>query len=275
MSKRLVVANWKMYVATPKEVAAFGAAFAKQSGGFAGVDVWVAPPALLIAPLCAIASAAHVKVGAQHVSAYPHGAHTGDISAAMVKAAGATFTIVGHSEERAAGQSDTQVRDALMQAVANKLVPVLCVGEEVRDANGSHFEYIAQQLHTALQTFPKMGTRLVVAYEPVWAIGKSAADAMKPSDLQEMHIFIRKTLTGMMGRAGADQVPVLYGGSVEVDNAPALIEEGGVAGFLVGHASADPKIFIELLKSLCKPTKTPQRKAAPKTPQKTQKKSKK
>ncbi|MDB5224858.1 MAG: triosephosphate isomerase [Candidatus Adlerbacteria bacterium] len=223
---------------------------AKGTAAFPGVDVWVAAPYTLIPGLAALKSPM-VKVGAQAVSANT-GAHTGEVSAAMAKSVGATFTIVGHSERRAQGESDAAVYANLQAALAQKLIPVLCVGESERDPNGAHFEYIENQLTSALRGFNK-ASKLVIAYEPVWAIGKSAGDAMKPADLQEMHIFIRKTLTAILGRAVADTVSIIYGGSVEAENAASLLEEGGVSGFLVGHASATPNTFIDIL-SLCKKT---------------------
>jgi triosephosphate isomerase len=117
-----------------------------------------------------------------------------------------------------------------------------------RDAQGSYLALIAEQLTSALKG--NKTTKLVIAYEPVWAIGKGANDAMKPHDLQEMVIFIRKTLVDLVGRAAALKVPIVYGGSVEASNARALLKEGGVAGFLVGHASADADAFSALLKTL-------------------------
>jgi triosephosphate isomerase len=156
---------------------------------------------------------------------------------------------VGHSERRAAGDSDETVHAALRAAAGAGLVSILCVGETERDAGGAHFSFVEGQLSSALKDFPKQSaSKLVVAYEPVWAIGKTAADAMKPQELREMAIFIKKTLAGIFERKAALRVPILYGGSVEPENARALIAEGGVGGFLVGHASTSVDSFIEILK---------------------------
>ena len=127
---------------------------------------------------------------------------------------------------------------------------MLCIGEQKRDDSGAHFELLATQL-AALTHFPRTAvSKLIVAYEPVWAIGKTASEAMKPIEVRETAIFIRKTLADILGRDAALRIPVLYGGSVDPDNAARLIQEGDVSGFLVGHASAKLESFLEILKTV-------------------------
>jgi triosephosphate isomerase len=178
----------------------------------------------------------------------------------MLKGVGASYVIVGHSERRlsaqagAQGESDESVRAQIENAYAAKLTPILCVGEKERDPGGAHFSLIESQLTSTLSALGRsaLGGKnipLVVAYEPVWAIGKSAGDAMRGSDLREMSIFIRKTLADMFDRKAAMRVSILYGGSVEGENAHALLSEGDVQGFLVGHASAGLDSFIDILKA--------------------------
>jgi triosephosphate isomerase len=170
----------------------------------------------------------------------------------MLKDAGAAFVIVGHSERRAAGENDEIIKKQLNEVGEAKLRAVLCVGERVREESGEHFSVIKEQLRSALEgSSKKVFSKLVVAYEPVWAIGKQAADAMKPQEVQESTIFIKKSLTELLGREVAAKIPVLYGGSVEESNAAALLKEGGVNGFLVGHASASLETFLPILKA-CK-----------------------
>src|SRR6185503_6622859 len=130
----------------------------------------------------------------------------------------------------------------MLEASAQGLAIVLCVGERERHESGEHFAFIKEQLATALSGLPKKAlSKLVIAYEPVWAIGKHADDAMKPQEIQESAIFIRKTL---IEPAAAKRVPILYGGSVEESNAAQILKEGGVNGFLVGHASSDLGHFL-------------------------------
>jgi triosephosphate isomerase len=165
----------------------------------------------------------------------------------MAKSAGAAFALIGHSERRAMGESDEAIRAAFAAAAGAGLVPILCVGELERQADGSHVAFVAAQLHSALRGTQSLAGKIAVAYEPVWAIGQAADAAMKPADVREMAIFIRKTLADILGRQSALRAPILYGGSVEPQNAAALIEEGDVSGLLVGHASADITSFLEIL----------------------------
>jgi triosephosphate isomerase (TIM) len=141
-----------------------------------------------------------------------------------------------------------------MSALAAGLTVVLCVGEHERHPDGSHFQEVANQISRALSGLPAIGRKLIIAYEPVWAIGKTAAEAMQGEELEEVAIFIRKILSETLGREAVAKVPILYGGSVEPANAHALIEQGGVQGLLVGHASANLDSYIEILKQ-CRKSK--------------------
>jgi triosephosphate isomerase len=244
--KRLVIANWKMYLDNLEVAKEYSRALKRKVRGLSGVEVVVVPPTPFVEAVSSILESSPIHVGVQTVSAY-QGAHTGEVSAAMARSAGADFAIIGHSERRALGESNEMIHQELVQAASAGFRPVLCVGELVHNEDGAHFGLVAEQLRTALAGAQSLTNKLVVAYEPVWAIGKTSADAMKPADVREMVIFIRKTLADVLGRAAALKVPILYGGSVEPDNAPALIADGDVAGFLVGHASADVTTFFDIV----------------------------
>ena len=237
-----------MYVESPEAAKKLAAGLRRKARAFVGAEAWLAPSFPLIAPVATALKGSPIKVGAQTISVHSSAAHTGEVSAKMLKALGASFAIVGHSERRAAGETDELIREQLMAALSSGLTAILCVGEAVREPDGSHFAQIANQIHRALQGVVPAG-RLIVAYEPVWAIGKQAEDAMQGEDLEETAIFIRKILSEALGRDAVARVPILYGGSVEPGNAAALLKEGGVNGFLVGHASADADSFIEILKA--------------------------
>lgn len=251
--KPIIVGNWKMYVTTQEEVKKFASGLRRKAPLFKNTEVKIAPPFTLLASTAAAFKNSVVKVGAQSVSQFIDEKRTGEVSAAMAKAAGATFAIVGHSERRAMGEDAAQVRAQVLRMHEEGLTIILCIGETERDPAGAYLSVITGQLSSALDKLPilKPG-KLVVAYEPVWAIGKSAADAMKAPDLREMSIFIKKTLTGYMERAAALKVPILYGGAVEASNARELLEEGDVNGLLVGHASASLESFVEILKAVKK-----------------------
>lgn len=251
--KSLIVGNWKMYIASPEAAKKFAAGLRRKIPLYKNVDVSIAPPFTLLSTTVAAFKNSDVKVGAQSVSSFIDEKRTGEVSVAMVKAVGATFAIVGHSERRAMGESNATVRAQLLRAHEQGLTIVLCIGEQERDPAGAYLSVITEQLSSALEKLPVLKTgKLVVAYEPVWAIGKSAAEAMKGPDLREMSIFIKKTLTGYMERSAALKVPILYGGAVEAGNARELLEEGDVNGLLVGHASASLDSFVEILKAVKK-----------------------
>lgn len=250
--KRLVIGNWKMYVESPHDAQDFAVTLRRKSRGFAGVDALVAPPFPLIPAVADALSSSPIRVGAQTVSAYNDGKRTGEVSAATLKELGVSFVIIGHSERRVMGESDATVRAQLERAVEAGLTAVLCIGETERSGDGEHFSWIERQLGSALNKLPMSSVgKIIIAYEPVWAIGKRAEEAMQGADLQEMQIFIKKTVAELLDRKAAQRIPILYGGSVDASNAQTLLVEGGVSGFLVGRASASVESFLEILK-VCK-----------------------
>jgi triosephosphate isomerase len=251
VKKPILIANWKMYVQKPEEAKRYAHALKRRAQLLSKAEVTLAPAFTLLPTLAlALGKSKTIRLGAQTLSAYTEAPHTGDISAAMLKAVGATSVIIGHSERRHAGESDEQIRQELRAAHSANLAAVLCIGEEERDPSGSHFTVIEKQLAAALKD--KTSGKLLIAYEPVWAIGKSASDAMRPNELEEMAIFIRKTLADVLGRQSVPKVPILYGGSVEPENAGALMKEGNVSGFLIGHASADTGSLLQILEACLK-----------------------
>jgi triosephosphate isomerase len=248
MAKRIVIANWKLYMESPEEAKKFAVSLRKKARTFVGVETWLAPSYPLIPVVAGALKGSALKVGAQTVSAFETGAHTGEVSAAALKNTGTSFVIVGHSERRAMGETDATVHQQFVRVAEEKMIAVLCVGERERSADGAHFTFIEEQLRSALAGAQSYASKLVVAYEPVWAIGKTAAEALQPADLEEMVIFIKKVLADVLGNPAGLRVPVLYGGSVEPSNAAALMESG-VNGFLVGHESAQIEPFMEILKA--------------------------
>ncbi len=247
MKKILIAANWKLYVTEVEDAKNLASQLKRKISKVKNIDTVILPSAPLISTVAAVIKKSSITVGAQTVSPFLDGAHTGYESAAAFKSAGVKWALVGHSERRAI-ESEDLIQTQVQAAAKAGLSVILCVGETERDPQqGAHFSLIERQLSSALAHFPTKGTKLVIAYEPVWAIGKSAAQAARPSDLEEMSIFIRRALTELFDRTAATKIPILYGGSVDGSNAQDLLKQGGVSGFLVGRASTSAKSFIEII----------------------------
>ena len=242
--RKLVAGNWKMNGSLDSlgEVIAIAEAAREVSG----VDVAVCPPFTLIAPTVVRASGS-VHVGAQDIHGNANGAHTGCVSAAMVKEAGATLAIAGHSERRAdQGESDEQVRAKAEAGLAAGLDMIVCVGEsEDQRQAGDHVAVVERQLAASLPDSIS-GAELVVAYEPIWAIG--TGKVATPQDVAEMHAAIRRALVGRYGDAG-HHIRILYGGSVKADNAAELFAVEDVDGALVGGASLTAAQFVPIIEA--------------------------
>lgn len=210
-------------------------------------DVVVAPPFVYLESVAEILDKKGVLLGAQDVHHEKFGPHTGEISIPMIKSLGATYVILGHSERRARGETDEQVHTKLLAVLQSGLVPVVCVGEKTRDANGQYLSSIEAQIRSALKDVPAAKVKqVVIAYEPIWAIG--TGNNATPADVREMSLFIEKVLTDLYGRASAQKVKVLYGGSVNEKNARELFAEGMMQGFLVGGASLHADSFSSIVK---------------------------
>lgn len=234
--KPLIAGNWKMngLVASLKEVARLGELMGGAAAG--DRDVLICPPATLIAAMAAPARKIGVAVGGQDCHPSEKGAHTGDISAEMLKDSGASFVIVGHSERRADhGETDAVVKAKAEAARRAGLTPIVCVGETEQERRaGKEEEIVGRQLAGSL---PDGGGALVIAYEPVWAIGTGLTPTI--DDIAAMHAFIR-------GKAGAG-LRILYGGSVKPSNAEEILAVDNVNGALVGGASLKADDFHAII----------------------------
>lgn len=166
----------------------------------------------------------------------------------ILKSFGTKFVIVGHSDRRAKGETEEIINRKVKIALRAGIIPLLCIGELFSDRDGEHFEFLRSQLRLALAGVKN--SKIIVAYEPVWAIGKSAKGAISPDELSQTVIFIKKVLSDILGRKIANQISVLYGGSVEPANAEALMRDTNIRGFLVGHASLDAKKFKTIAESM-------------------------
>ncbi len=238
--RQVIAGNWKM-----NGLAAEAERLAREvRAGAAGLgcDLLVCPPATVLARVAAALAGSTVAAGGQDCAAQEAGAHTGDVSAAMLRDAGATHVILGHSERRRDhGETDELVREKVAAAVAAGLVPIVCVGEteEQREA-GRETEIVGWQIEGSL---PKPFSGLL-AYEPIWAIGTGRSATER--DVGMMHAFIREELVRQFGEAAGRAVPILYGGSAKPENAAALLAVAEVGGALVGGASLDAAAFLAI-----------------------------
>ncbi|OHA86961.1 MAG: triose-phosphate isomerase [Candidatus Zambryskibacteria bacterium RIFCSPLOWO2_01_FULL_39_39] len=251
MKKRnIVVANWKMnpeMLDIAKEIFNNTRLTAKS---LKNTDVCLCPPFPFLHPLLKLNYPKNMFLGVQNISSEIKGAFTGEVSAYMVKSLGASFSIIGHSERRAMGESNEMIRKKMQTAFDADLTPILCVGEKERDKDGNHLEFIKNQIKESLFGLQKKYlVGITIAYEPIWAIGKSYLDAMSPTDIHETVLFIKKIIGELFGRDIALGSKILYGASVEAENVSEIVRIGNVDGFLVGHASLVPKQFSAILKA--------------------------
>ena len=243
LRRKLVAGNWKMNgsIAQLSELPAIALAAREVSG----VDVAICPPFTLIAP--ALTRSGGLTIGAQDVHSQPSGPHTGCVSASMIKEAGAKLVIAGHSERRAEQhESDSQVRAKAQAALAAGLITIVCVGEsDSQRRSGEHLAVVAGQLEGSLPDDWEEG-ELVIAYEPIWAIG--TGNVATAADVAEMHKAIRNACVERYGDRGS-RLRLLYGGSVKADNAGELFAVGDVDGALVGGASLTAEQFVPIIKA--------------------------
>lgn len=248
MTRRpLVAGNWKMngLRASAAELEAMIAAY--DAPLQARAELVVCPPATLLGAFPALAAGTGLTIGAQDCHPEPSGAHTGDISAEMIADAGAGFVIVGHSERRADhGETDALVRSKAEAAHRAGLVAIVCVGESEaeRDA-GKALDVVVGQIDGSVPNGAK-GENLVIAYEPIWAIGTGRTPS--EGDIEEMHRAIRQALRARFG-AGAESIRLLYGGSVKPENAGTILKLADVDGALVGGASLKATSFIGIARA--------------------------
>jgi triosephosphate isomerase len=243
MRRKLVAGNWKMNGSLGQLAELDAIAAAAEANP--GVDVAVCPPFTLIA--AAAQRAPSLAIGAQDVHGKECGAHTGCVSVAMLKEAGARLVIVGHSERRTdQREEDAEVRAKAEAALAGGLQAIVCVGEsDAQRQSGRAVEIVSAQLEGSLPREPGQG-ELVVAYEPIWAIG--TGNVATPGDVAEMHAAIRSRLRTLLGPRG-DAVRILYGGSVKADNAAELFAVPDVDGALVGGASLTAAQFVPIIEA--------------------------
>lgn len=243
-----VVANWKMNPPSFAEARKLLEMTRRAGEEAKGVSLIVAPPSIYVRDLRAAYKGRKLLFAAQNAHAEPAGSYTGEISLAQMKDSKVTHVIVGHAERRAVGETNDEVRKKVAGALEIGLTPILCIGEMSRAADGGFYPFVRTQIIAALGgVSANKVNRVVVAYEPVWAIGSDKS--MQPRDMHEMAIFIRKSIVEMHGQPGMS-MKILYGGAIDETNASAMLSGGDVGGFLVGRASCDHRRFPALLQAI-------------------------
>jgi triosephosphate isomerase len=243
-----IAANWKMFKTTHEALA-----YVRELGALikdvSGVEVIVAPPFTAIATAAEAARNTAIGIAAQNMSAEKEGAFTGEVSATMVKDAGATYVILGHSERRKlSGETDASVNRKVHVALAADLIPIVCVGETLEEREGGQMPAVLdRQVKDGLDglTGDQVGG-LIIAYEPVWAIGTGRNAT--PEQADEAHRHIRTRLRQWFGPTAADACRIQYGGSVKPDNITALVALPDVDGALVGGASLNVASFCDIIR---------------------------
>ena len=248
MRKKVIAANWKMFK-TPDQARDFFRDFLPMVAGHDRDEIVVCPPFLDIPTSVEAAKGSNVAIGAQDMHWEKEGAYTGEICCGMLLAVGVTHVIIGHSERRQyCGETDDVVNLKLKAALEAGLTPIVCVGEvlEEREAGLTEDVLRRQCLRAFHAISGKKATKLVVAYEPVWAIG--TGKTATPQMAADAHVLIRTEAAKAFGEEFGDHLRILYGGSVKPDNAKALMAETEIDGALVGGASLDPKSFAAIVK---------------------------
>lgn len=249
MRKKIVAGNWKCNTTVGAGVELVKAVMANvQSSGDPQVQVVVCPPFVHLTKVVESVDNNRVKVGAQNCATEAKGAFTGEVSAEMVKSTGAEYVIIGHSERREYyGENSAVLNKKVALALANGLIPIYCCGEPlaVREA-GTQNDYVKNQLEETVFQLPEEDfKKLVIAYEPIWAIGtgKTATSVQA----QEMHAFLRGAIAAKFGKKTAEGTSILYGGSCNAGNAKELFANKDVDGGLIGGASLDANNFLAIV----------------------------
>ena len=247
--KKLIAGNWKMNK-TSADAVSLAHELVTAVGSQPDVEVVICPPFTALEGVAKAIDGSLIKLGAQNMHFEASGAFTGEVSAPMLRAIFATHVILGHSERRTLfGETDEFVNKKVLAAFKNQLKPILCVGESLAEREaGATLKVVQTQTERCLEGVSKeQAVTLVMAYEPVWAIGTGKVATTEQA--QEVHAFIRGLLTKHYGEAVAQKVRILYGGSMKPANAPELLAQKDIDGGLIGGASLEARSFTELVKA--------------------------
>jgi triosephosphate isomerase len=252
MRKKIVAGNWKMNKTFEEGMALTSEVvnMVKDEVNSSKVTAILIPPFIHLHSVAALAASTAVAVGAQNCHQSASGAYTGEVSVSMIKSTGATYVILGHSERRAYfGETNALLAQKTDTVLKENLLPIYCCGETLEERNASkHFDVIRSQVAEGLfHLSAEQINNVVIAYEPVWAIGTGVTAST--AQAQEIHAFIRQLLTEKYGNEVAQQIRILYGGSVKPDNAADLFSQVDIDGGLIGGAALQSRSFVDIVKA--------------------------
>ena len=252
MRKKIVAGNWKMNCDRDQAMLLTSEIVGISSDEkFGNTQIILAPSYLFLTSVVRMVTGTGIKVAAQNCSSHDKGAFTGEVSAEMIRSVGCDYVILGHSERRSLfNETDDLLRSKLKMVFDNELIPIFCIGEHLSDReSGKYFDVIQSQLDNGLfQLGEEQFSRVVIAYEPVWAIG--TGKTAEPHQAQEVHHFIRQHIAGKYNKDIADGTTILYGGSCNESNAKELFALDDVDGGLIGGASLKSRSFMNIVKSV-------------------------
>lgn len=249
MSK-VIVANWKMNPQSQKEAENFFRDTAKEAKKIKNNKLIICPPY----PFLFIAKKfknKKISLGAQNCSKEDSGSYTGQVSPKILKSMDVSYVIVGHSENRSLGEDNKIINEKILNLLKSKLFPILCIGEKDRDNEGAYLSFIEDQIKNCLVGVSRSQIKnIIIAYEPVWAIGANAQREATVDEFREIKIFIKKIISDIYDSKTAHSMIILYGGSVNPLNAHFFVNDGGADGLLVGRDSINPKKFSAILNAV-------------------------
>lgn len=250
MRQKFVIGNWKMYT-TAREAKVLASTIVKGINAHENVSVVICPPFPYLGIVGEELEGSSVALGAQNLFPELEGAYTGEVSPAMLLDLRCQFVIIGHSERRQIlGESDTFINQKVLAALSARLHVIFCVGETLEQRETKQTEQILnQQLRLGLAGVPlELITRIIISYEPVWAIGSGGHQAT-PQQVHEEHAFLRHSFGQVFGKKAAEELSIIYGGSVNPENASALFHQDNIDGVLVGTDSLNAEQFLAIIKS--------------------------
>lgn len=245
---KIVIANWKLNPETPREAKNLFNKIKKQASRLDKIEIIVAPPAIFLS-LLETGRSKKIFLAGQNVFWEKAGAFTGQTSPSSLNYLGIDYVIIGHSEVRALGDDNEKINKKIKLALKCGLKVIFCVGESNRDRHGHYLKFIKEQVTSGLKQIEKKYFKnLIIAYEPVWAIGRIAQAADTPADFLHNALFIKKILASLVDKKIAFSIPILYGGSVNQKNVTGFLVEGEAGGVLVGRSSLEADHFNQILK---------------------------